>query len=177
MNKKQTETSPLHLIGISVLLGGLLSPISSALESDKAQDLTWDADGDSRMSIVGENRIVQMSDNVRISQGTMKINGDEATIEYDINNNEIRKITVNGNPVHYQQQLDSDEGLVVGSSTTITFYTDEADGSNIVELIGEAVIESPNSNLMCSAIVYIADQDLIRKASGPCSGVLNPSTQ
>ena len=171
MHQQKTSYSSPRLMASIITFSCLIIGNAASLESDKAQELLWSADGDSRMSIQGGMRLVEMSNNVKITQGTLLIQGDAATIEYSISDNEVRKVTVVGSPVTYQQQLDSSDEPVKGSSNTISFYSDEGDGSTVVELIGEAVIESPSSNLKCSAIVYIADQDLIREAPGPCSGV------
>ena len=54
-------------------------------------------------------------------------------------------------------------------------YSDELD-ETILELVGNANIESPDSTMSCAAIIYIADQDLIREATGPCQGMLSPQS-
>ena len=174
MNKQQISgSSPLRLTAI--IIGCLSSTSSFSLEADKDQELLFSADGGSHMSIEGDIRLMEMSDNVIITRGTMVIRGDTATIESIISSGEVSKVTVLGTPVYYEQQLDSNDEPVKGSSNSISFYTDESDGSSVVELIGEAVIESPTSNFKCSAIVYIAEQDLIRATQGPCSGAFNTS--
>ena len=174
MNKQQISgSSPLRLAVI--IIGCLSSTSSFSLEADKDQELLFSAQGGSHMSIEGDIRLMEMSDNVIITRGTMVIRGDTATIESIISSGEVSKVTVLGTPVYYEQQLDSNDEPVKGSSNSISFYTDESDGSSVVELIGEAVIESPTSNFKCSAIVYIAEQDLIRDTQGPCSGAFNPS--
>ena len=174
MNKQQISgSSPLRLTAI--IIGCLSSTSSFSLEADKDQELLFSADGGSHMSIEGDIRLMEMSDNVIITRGTMVIRGDTATIESIISSGEVSKVTVLGTPVYYEQQLDSNDEPVKGSSNSISFYTDEGDGSSVVELIGEAVIESPTSNFKCSAIVYIAEQDLIRDTQGPCSGAFNTS--
>ena len=174
MNKQQISgSSPLRLTAI--IIGCLSSTSSFSLEADKDQELLFSADGGSHMSIEGDIRLMEMSDNVIITRGTMVIRGDTATIESIISSGEVSKVTVLGTPVYYEQQLDSNDEPVKGSSNSISFYTDESDGSSVVELIGEAVIESPTSNFKCSAIVYIAEQDLIRDTQGPCSGAFNTS--
>ena len=152
-------------------------PITSSfsLEADKDQELLFSADGGSHMSIEGGIRLMEMSDNVIITRGTMEIRGNTATIESIVSSGEVSKVTVVGTPVYYEQQLDSSDEPVKGSSNSISFYTDESDGASVVELVGEAVIESPTSNFKCSAIVYIAEQDLIRDTVGPCSGAFNTS--
>ena len=174
MNKQQISgSSPLRLAAI--IIGCLSSTSYFSLEADKDQELLFSADGGSHMSIEGDIRLMEMSDNVIITRGTMVIRGDTATIESIISSGEVSKVTVLGTPVYYEQQLDSNDEPVKGSSNSISFYTDADDGSSVVELIGEAVIESPTSNFKCSAIVYIAEQDLIRDTQGPCSGAFNTS--
>ncbi|PCI81844.1 MAG: hypothetical protein COB20_00865 [SAR86 cluster bacterium] len=175
MHKRQTRGSSPSMIALIITLGGLSITNSFSLEADKNQELVWSADGGSRMSNVGGIRLIEMSDNVIITRGTMEIRGDTATIESIISSNEVSKVTVVGTPVYYEQQLDASDEPVRGSSNSISFYTDESDGATVVELVGEAVIESPTSNFQCSAIIYIAEQDLIRETEGPCSGVFNSS--
>jgi lipopolysaccharide transport protein LptA len=163
------------MIVLIITLGYLSITSSFSLEADKDQELLVSADGGSRMSIVGDIRLMEMSDNVIITRGSMEIRGDTATIETVMSSGEVSKVTVVGTPVYYQQQLDSSDEPVKGSSNSITFYTDESDGATIVELVGEAVIESPTSNFKCSAITYIAELDLMRDSQGPCSGEFNTS--
>tara|TARA_B110000459_G_scaffold179476_1_gene205503 strand:- start:277 stop:771 length:495 start_codon:yes stop_codon:yes gene_type:complete len=163
------------MIVLIITLGYLSITSSFSLEADKDQELLVSADGGSRMSIVGDIRLMEMSDNVMITRGSMEIRGDTATIETVMSSGEVSKVTVVGTPVYYQQQLDSSDEPVKGSSNSITFYTDESDGATVVELVGEAVIESPTSNFKCSAITYIAELDLMRDSQGPCSGEFNTS--
>jgi len=157
-----------------IILGCLAITSSFSLEADKNQELLFSADGGSHMSIEGDNRLLEMSNNVIITRGTMVIRGDNATIRSIISNGEVSKVTVVGTPVHYEQQLDANDEPVKGSSNSISFYTDD-DGTSVIELIGEAVIKSPTSNFKCSAITYIAEQDLIRDTKGPCSGAFSTS--
>ena len=175
MNKRQIRGTSPSMIVLIITLGYLSITSSFSLEADKDQELLVSADGGSRMSIVGDIRLMEMSDNVMITRGSMEIRGDTATIETIMSSGEVSKVTVVGTPVYYQQQLDSSDEPVKGSSNSITFYTDESDGATVVELVGEAVIESPTSNFKCSAITYIAELDLMRDSQGPCSGEFNTS--
>ena len=147
----------------------------TALESDQDQLLQWRSDGELRMSVEGEFRISVMSNNVSVTQGTLQIDGDEAIIEERVDSDEPPKITVHGSPVRYQQQLNDEGDVVVGSSDTMLFYTDEADGKKILELVGNATIQSPDTSMKCSAITYVAESDLF-ESSGPCEGVLSSTT-
>lgn len=175
MHKRQTREYSPKVMALLITLACLSITNSFSLEADKDQELVWSTDGPSHMSNEGGIRLMVMSDNVIITRGSMEIRGDTATIETIISSNEVSKVTVVGTPVYYQQQLDSSDEPVKGSSNSISFYTDESDGATVVELVGEAVIESPTSNFKCSAIVYIAEQDFIRDTVGPCSGVFNSS--
>tara|TARA_B110000858_G_scaffold83014_2_gene96215 strand:+ start:14708 stop:15238 length:531 start_codon:yes stop_codon:yes gene_type:complete len=175
MYKQQIRSPSPMMVALIITLGCLSIPSSFSLETDKSQELLWSTDGPSHMSNEGGIRLMEMSDNVIITRGSMEIRGDRAIIATIISSGEISKVTVVGTPVYYQQQLDSSDKPVKGSSNSISFYTDEDDGSSIVELEGNAVIESPSSNFQCKAITYIAEQDLIRDTVGPCSGAFNSS--
>ena len=175
MYKRKIRSSSPMMTAFIITLGCLSTTSSSSLEADKNQELVWSTDGPSHMSNEGGIRLMEMSDNVIITRGSMEIRGDRAIIETIISSGEVSKVTVFGTPVHYQQQLDSSNMPVKGSSNSVSFYTDEDDGSSVVELEGDAVIESPTSNFQCSAITYIAEQDLIRDTVGPCSGAFNSS--
>lgn len=160
---------------LSTILGFFLSVPIRALETDRQQQVLWSSDGGSIMRINGNTRILEMSENVKVTQGSLKIIGSEAIFEYLVSTNELTKVTVRGSPVQYQQQLDEDGNLVTGTSDTLVFYSDELD-ETILELVGNANIESPDSTMSCAAIIYIADQDLIREATGPCQGMLSPQS-
>ena len=121
MNKRYSNGFAAIMTTGLIALGGLTSTNSLALETDKEQELIFSADGGSHMSIVNDVRLLEMSDNVKITQGSLEIRGDTATIESSISNNEVSKITVLGNPVYYQQQLDSSDAPVKGTSNSITF--------------------------------------------------------
>ncbi len=167
MNRRLTS-----LAKITLSLGVLLPLSLAALESDKDQQVLWSSDGDSTMNIEGDTRILEMSENVRVTQGSLEILGNEAVFEYQVSSNELTRVTVHGTPVRYQQQLDEEGTLVIGTSDTLMFYSDELD-ETILELIGNANIESPDSTMSCAAIIYISDRDLIREATGPCQGTLS----
>ncbi len=159
-----------------VLAGCLLAFISgglNALEADKSEKIHSSHDGNLTMSTSGEFRILAMEENVKITQGSLQITGDEAIFEYLLASNELIRVTVTGSPVRYQQQLNASGGLATGTSDSLLLYTEPETGQNVLELIGTANISTPDSSMKCAAIVYLADQDIIREASGPCEGVIN----
>ena len=61
-----------------------------ALESDKDQQVIWSADGNSAMRITEDRRILEMSNNVIVNQGTLEIRGDRAIFEYEASTNELK---------------------------------------------------------------------------------------
>ena len=154
----------------------LLPSFSVALEADKLQAVDWFTDGNTSMRIEGDYRIIEMSENVRVTQGTLEILGDDAILEFNTATGELSKVTVHGNPAHYQQQADEDGGMVIGTSKTLVFYTDEIDGGSILELIDGASIKTPDSTMSCNSIIYAVDEGLIRDAPGPCTGVFGPAS-
>ncbi len=149
----------------------ILNPLN-ALESDKSKQVIWSSDGGSTMTIMGDFRVLEMDRNVVVTQGSLEILGDRAIFEYIASTNELRKVTVHGEPVNYQQQLNENGQIVSGSSKTLIFYTNDLD-ETVLELQGSANIESPDSTVSCNSIIYIVDQDLIREAVGPCQGALS----
>lgn len=143
------------------------------LESDKRQSIQLSSDGGSTMSLSGDVRTVEMKTNVKVIQGSLQLNGDLAIFEYKAVSNELVRVTVHGSPVRYQQQLDEAGSIVTGTSDTLLLYTEPTTGSTLLELIGNANISTPDSSMKCASIVYLADQNIIREALGPCEGVFN----
>jgi len=150
-----------------------LLQVPSAFAADAAGRVLWSSDGGSTMRIEGDTRTLEMQDNVKVTQGALVIKGDEAIFEYNAQTNDLRRVSVFGTPVHYEQQLETGE-LVTGSSESMFLYRD-ADGESVLEFRGSAVINSPESSMSCTAIIYLADQELIREATGPCQGTLSSS--
>lgn len=149
--------------------------LSFFISSHGAENLPvdWNLDGELSVTIVGDRRIVNMADNVRVTQGNLFITGDTAVFEYTIDTEELIRITMHGTPVEYQQQLDNDEGTVIGNSDTLILYSDELSDDSIIEMIGNAFIQSPTSTMKCATITYVTERDLIREAEGPCEGALS----
>ena len=167
MHNQPIETSS-NLLLIAILF---FSVASFALESDKEQDVQWNADS-AVSTIEGDIRILNLTNNVKVTQGTIEIKGNQAIFEYSVATGELQRVTVHGTPAHYQQQLDAEENMVVGTSETMVFYTDTLDGETVLELIRNANIESPDSTMRCTEITYLADRALIREAR-VCEGVLS----
>ena len=167
---KQVQT---NFLAAAMMATALSVPVSS--EAAEEEPVQWSADGELNVTIEGNRRILNMADNVRVTQGSLDIIGDTAVFEYTIDTQELVRVTVNGTPVEYQQELEGDEGTVTGTSDTLILYSDEITNESIIEMIGNAFIQSPTSTMNCASIIYITERDLIREAEGPCEGALSSS--
>ena len=99
MGKRQIRGTYPSMMALIITLACLFITGSYSLEADKDQELLVSANGGSRMSIIGDIRLMEMSDNVIITRGTMEIRGDTATIETIMSSGEVSKVTVVGTPV------------------------------------------------------------------------------
>lgn len=141
----------------------------AGLESDKTAPIDYKATGDLKMHNEGNHKIVVIKDDVNVTQGTLSITGDEATIVTDRITNEVLNITVIGTPAHYQQQLEENGGTVIGYSDSILY---SVGAETIVEFNGNANLQQPGTTTNCAAIKYFADNQLV-STTGPCSGVIS----
>ncbi|MFK7865210.1 MAG: LptA/OstA family protein [Pseudohongiellaceae bacterium] len=159
---------------LSVATTVLLSSVGQAADNS-AEELRYSADGELTMTVADNVRTLNLSENVIITQGTLEIVGDLAILEFDEITQDLIRATIYGKPVSYTQILSDDNASVNGTSDSIVLLTEESTDTSVIELNGNAKIQSPDSSMQCAAIVYIPDNDLIRKATGPCAGLLNPS--
>ena len=65
----------------------------------------------------------------------------------------------------------SDDEDTFGTADLLELYEDSANGEAVFDLRGDAVIQSPDTDMRCAAIVYGVDSNLIRETVGPCSGL------
>lgn len=145
------------ITGVSVL----------GLESDKDQDILYSALGRSTSRIEGDTRIVTLEEDVKVTQGTLEISGDNATFESEAESSAMRQVEVTGSPARYRQQLDADGDYVEGESESILYYVE---GEPVVEFIGSAILRGSNDILRCAAIKYYTDSRFT-ETTGPCEGV------
>ena len=154
------------------LPGLLLITATPCAAEDGAIPVEWQAAGEVIMSSEGDLRVIEMSDQVAVTQGSMEIAGDHAVFEYAAENGRLVRATIDGAPVLYRQQLDGDQGAVTGTSSRLILFEDEETGQTMIEMIGDATIDSPDSNLSCASIVYNSTLNLIPSSTGPCGGSL-----
>ena len=145
----------------------------SSLESDKNQDILYSSLGRSTSRMEGDVRIITLEQDVKVTQGTMEIGGDSAVFESEAGSSAINRVTMNGAPASYRQQLDTDGGFVEGESDSIYYYVE---GEPIIELVGSAILRSANDILSCAAIKYYTDSRFT-ETTGPCEGISARATQ
>jgi lipopolysaccharide export system protein LptA len=150
----------------------LLASAAWSLTSDRHQEVEVNADGRSTIAIVEGVRVVTFRDNVIIRQGSMELRGDVAIIEYDQRNNEMRKVSVTGQPASFQQQPDGGGGLITGTSEAIYYLTGS---ENLIEFIGAARFTQDSSVMSCVEIRHNVESG-VTEMTGPCSGILPPQS-
>lgn len=94
------------------------------------------------------NGLLIYTGEVRIDQGTLRVTADRMVVEY--RDDQVVKITAEGKPASYQQQLEADEGLVNADAKTIVYHTT----AEKVDLIGEAFLTQEGNEFQGSLIRY-----------------------
>ncbi len=145
---------------VTVLLCSLtlLPPLSPvwALESDRNQPITIDADTAERDELAGT---ITYSGNVQMAQGSMRIDADKIII-YN-NKDKVTKIIARGKPAQYQQQPSEDVGKVIAKAHTIEYRIDQES----LRLIKEASLQQEGTSLSGTRIEYDVRKSVV-KASG-----------
>lgn len=136
-------------------------------ESDSEQPIGYSNTGSGSIRNQGGMRVISISDNVRITQGTMEISGDFAKLEYDLETDELIQVTIEGTPATYQQELD-DGSDVNGESDTIFYF---ASGDINVEFVENAMFRQQGNTMNCAAIKHFLDTEFT-DYTGPCEGLL-----
>lgn len=104
----------------------------------------------SRLHADPKNNVTLLTGDVRLTQGTIKGDGDKATVHQDANNR-ITRVVLVGTPAHFQQQLDNDGGLMRARAATIDYHAD----TDIVNLDGNVlVVQEKRGEFRGSHLVY-----------------------
>jgi len=149
---------------------------SGAAETEPSLPVDWTADGQFNVRIENDVRIVELQDNVRVTQGGLAISGDQAIFEYTADSNDLIRVTVHGTPVQYRQEQEGSDTVVTGSSDTIILSEDEVTENTIVEMKGNATIRTPDSTTNCVGLIYDTVLNIIPSSTPPCSGSLSSPT-
>ncbi|MEZ5558770.1 MAG: lipopolysaccharide transport periplasmic protein LptA [Pseudomonadales bacterium] len=88
------------------------------------------------------------SGSVQVDQGTLRVTADVMTVDYQ--DQQVVRITAEGAPAKYQQQLEADQGEVRADASTIIYHTrDER-----LDLQGDAVLVQEGNEISGELIKY-----------------------
>ncbi|WP_426663024.1 lipopolysaccharide transport periplasmic protein LptA [Rhodanobacter aciditrophus] len=127
-----SRKSAAGLLAVAAL--ALLPALALAKKSDRQQPMNVEH-ADSFDGTYAPNSTVKLRGHVTITQGTMKITGDLATVHFDADQN-VDHVQVTGAPAHIQE-LDDSGNLMTGDAAQLDY--DNVNG--IAMLTGKAVVK------------------------------------
>ena len=147
MMRSQQRKSTLRRVLFAVFL---LPALLYALPSDRDQEIRIKAD-EAEINEVDGYSVYR--GNVTFDQGTIRISADQ--IEVLVADSEIIEIIASTNPTspalaHYQQQPESDEGIVYADAREITYYAQE----ERLNMIGQAKLRQTDDRFSGELLKY-----------------------
>lgn len=147
----------------SLILTALLSMSISAYalkgDTDQPIDITSGS-----QSLDMENNVVVLTDNVLITQGSIKINANKVTITRQEGKKE--KIEASGSPVTFQQTLDGGKP-VNGKANAVNYDLNQ----EFLTLVGNAELKQLDSFIKAERITYDVKKQQLKATSGGKSRV------
>jgi lipopolysaccharide export system protein LptA len=142
-----------------ILLLGLLAASAHAYGGrlDSRQPINLEAD---RVSIDDTHKISTFSGNVKLSQGTMEINGDQIVVIQDKRG--FRHGTVTGNPAEFHQNQEGSENYVAGQGERIEYDSE----SGIMDIYGEAHVQRGQDDMHGDHITYNSRTGVFQASGG-----------
>jgi len=146
-------------LGTLALLAALAAGDACALSTDRNQPMDVDAGYMRTDQNKNSNAAVSttfLKGNVRITQGSIKAHGDEATIYQDNKqgkegDSKIKRVLLVGKQAHLEQLHDGDCGLMTADADTIDYHTD----TDIADLKGNVhVIQKGKGDFKGEHMVY-----------------------
>ena len=131
-----------------------------ALKSDRQQPLDVNADatdgtlGDGTSTLIG---------NVEIRQGTMLIKAD--TAEVTKVDGRVRRVELNGRPVHLQQEIE-EQGLVIAEASKVEYEV----ATGLVTLTGAADVVHPQYHISGEVLKYDMNVQHFQGSGGDDNG-------
>ncbi len=101
------------------LLMGLVSQ-TWALRSDRNQPIDIKAD---RVEVDQRNQVSHYIGNVRLEQGSLKIDADEVVVYME--KGKLQKIVITGNPARFEQQPENQQEIVKSQANNMEYYASE----------------------------------------------------
>jgi lipopolysaccharide export system protein LptA len=107
-----------------MLLGALLLlavfPTAWALRSDRNQPIDIKAD---RVEVDQRAQTSHYTGNVRLEQGSLKINADDVMVYME--KGRLQKIVINGKPARFEQQPDNQKEVVTSQADNMEYFAGE----------------------------------------------------
>jgi len=141
---------------LAVTLCFLIPLAALALPKDREQPIQITADQALRDEKQG---VTIYSGNVKLIQGTLRIDAAKLTIYHD--GPKLERVVAEGVPAHLQQLPDPDKGVVKARARSITYYQLE----DRIHLEQQAQVERDGNIVTGDSINYFVDQDLFRADS------------
>jgi lipopolysaccharide export system protein LptA len=136
----------MRLVALSLLLLSIVLPFDAlAKTNDRAQPM--DVESDHSSADIGDNGEAVLTGNVVITQGTLKVRADRATIQRKAG--DISQVVLNGAPATLDQVNDNGDPMHARAAQIV--YTMSSD---IVVLTGDVVIEQTRGTLRGETIKY-----------------------
>lgn len=95
-------------------------PQAWALRSDRNQPIDIKAD---RVEVDQREQVSHYIGNVRMEQGTLKIDADEVVVYMD--NGKLNKIVISGKPARFEQQPENQQAIVKSQADNMEYYAGE----------------------------------------------------
>lgn len=132
-------------LSLTLLLSVLAAAPALAKSSDRDQPM--DIGADRTDALLGDDSVSTLEGNVRIRQGTMKVDADRAVIHR--RGGEIDRIVLTGKPARLSQVSDQGERMDASASQVVYTPTDE-----VMVLTGNVVIKQPRGTLRGETVKY-----------------------
>lgn len=135
-----------------------------AEQADRDKPIHVEADTATVSQKDKNNKSTLLERNVRMTQGTMEVLADRATIRENAAGEQ--SVTAEGNPVKFRQKLDGDQGWMDGRSDRLEYNS----ARNEARLIGHAYLKRAEDEARGEVITYNTEASEWKVISGPASG-------
>jgi lipopolysaccharide export system protein LptA len=157
---------------LPLLLAALWPAAVHSLPEDADQPIHIRAD---RAQVDRNAQTIVYSGSVQVDQGTMRVNADEMIIEYE--DQRVVRITAQGQPAKYQQELEEDQGGQVRADARTIVYNLQQEQ---LQLQGEAFLTQGGNEITGELIRYdiVAGRvDAEAGDEGPVRVTVQPATR
>ena len=141
---------------VAAILAGLLActPAARALEGDEEQPMLIEAD---KVQLDEAQSTSVYEGNVQVDQGSMRLLADHVTV-YHREDRRVRYLIALGEPAHYRQLMDNDEGEVLAYALRMDYDAD----TDVLVLIGDALLIQGEDRITSERIVYDRARERMR---------------